>query len=171
MPVHGEYKHLKSHADLAKQLGMSENKIFIPETGHALEISSKKAQYGGTVPWGQVYVDGYGVGDVGSSVLKERKHLAEDGMFVVVFAADLQERILLSDIEIISKGFVYIREQESLIEDVRALAKKTVLECFGHGNRDANSIKNKVKDAVASKLYSKTKKKPMVLPVLTDISL
>ncbi len=171
MPVHGEYKHLKSHADLAKQLGMAENRIFIPETGHALEISSKKAQYGATVPWGQVYVDGYGVGDVGSSVLKERKHLAEDGMFVVVFAVDLQERILLSDIEIISKGFVYIREQESLIEDVRALAKKTVLECFGHGNRDANSIKNKVKDAVASKLYSKTKKKPMVLPVLTDISL
>ncbi len=171
MPVHGEYKHLKSHADLAKELGMAEDRIFIPETGHALEISSKKAQYGATVPCGQVYVDGYGVGDVGSSVLKERKHLAEDGMFIVVFSVDLQERMLLSDIEIISKGFVYMREQESLVEDVRALAKKTVLECFGHGNRDANSIKSKVKDAVASKLYSKTKKKPMVLPVLTDISL
>ncbi|MBQ3196145.1 MAG: ribonuclease J [Clostridia bacterium] len=171
MPVHGEYKHLKTHADLAKQLGMEENRIFIPETGHALEIGSKKAQYGSTVPWGQIYVDGYGVGDVGSSVLKERKHLAEDGMFVIVFSVDLQERLLLSDIEIISRGFVYMREQESLIEDVRALAKKTVLECFGHGNRDANSIKNKVKDAVSSKLYSKTKKKPMVLPVLTDISL
>ena len=171
MPVHGEYKHLKSHADLAKELGMAEDRIFIPETGHALEISSKKAQYGATVPCGQVYVDGYGVGDVGSSVLKERKHLAEDGMFIVVFSVDLQERMLLSDIEIISKGFVYMREQESLVENVRALAKKTVLECFGHGNRDANSIKSKVKDAVASKLYSKTKKKPMVLPVLTDISL
>ena len=171
MPVHGEYKHLKSHADLAKQLGMSDSHIFIPETGHALEIGTKKAQYGAIVPWGQVYVDGYGVGDVGSSVLKERKHLAEDGVFVIVFTVDLQERMLLSDIEIISRGFVYMPEQESLIEDVRGLAKKTVLECFGHGNRDANSIKNKVKDAVASKLYSKTKKKPMILPVLTDICL
>lgn len=171
MPVHGEYKHLKSHAMLAADLGMEENRIFIPETGKPLELSSKKAQFGALVPCGQVYVDGYGVGDVGSSVLKERRHLAEDGMLIVTFTVDLQERLLLSEPEIISKGFLYMREQESLVEDIRALAMKVILECFGHGNRDANSIKNKVKDAVASKLYSKTKKKPMVLPILTDISL
>ncbi|MBR6594186.1 MAG: ribonuclease J [Clostridia bacterium] len=171
MPVHGEYKHLKSHAELAKELGMAENRIFIPETGKPLEISGKKAQYGQSVAWGQMYVDGYGVGEIGVSVLKERRHLSEDGMVIIAFTVDLQERLLISDIEIVSKGFVYVREQESLMEDVRTLAKKTVLDCFGHGNRDANSIKGKVKDAVASKLYSKTKKKPMVLTVMTDISI
>lgn len=171
MPVHGEYKHLKSHAELAKQLGMDDNHIFIPETGRVLELSGKRAQCGLTVPSGQVYVDGYGVGDVGTSVLKERRQLAEDGMLMVVFSADLSARLLLSDIEIISRGFLYMREQESLIEDVRALAYKTVNDCFNHGNRDANSIKGKVKDAVASKLYSKTKKKPMVIPVLVEVNI
>lgn len=171
MPVHGEYKHLKRHADLAAELGMEENKIFIPETGKVLEIGAKKAQYGTVVPTGQVYVDGNGMGDVGNTILKERRHLAEDGMLLIVFAADLSYRALLSDIEIISKGFVYMREQDSLMEDVRAQVKKTVTECFGHGNRDANSIKGKVKDAVSSKLYNKTKKKPMVIPVLIDVSI
>ncbi len=171
MPVHGEYKHLKRHADLAAELGMEENKIFIPETGKVLEIGAKKAQYGTVVPTGQVYVDGNGTGDVGNTILKERRHLAEDGMLLIVFAADLSYRALLSDIEIISKGFVYMREQDSLMEDVRAQVKKTVTECFGHGNRDANSIKGKVKDAVSSKLYNKTKKKPMVIPVLIDVSI
>ncbi len=168
MPVHGEYKHLKRHADLAIELGMDESKVFIPETGKTLEIGAKKAQYGVTVPTGQVYVDGKGTGDVGNTILKERRHLAEDGMLLIVFAADLSYRTLLSDVEIISKGFV---EQESLMEDVRAQVEKTVNECFGHGNRDANSIKGKVKDAVSSKLYNKTKKKPMVIPVLIDISI
>jgi len=171
MPVHGEYKHLKRHADLAKELGMAENRIFIPETGKALELSAKKAQYGGTVPCGQIYVDGYGTGDVGNTVLKERRHLAEDGMLLIVFSADLEYRTMLSDVEIISRGFVYMREQESLIEEVRNQVKKTVNDCFGHGNRDINSIKSKVKDAVSSKLYSKTKKKPMVIPVLIDVSI
>lgn len=171
MPVHGEYKHLKRHADLAAELGMEGNKIFIPETGKVLEIGSKKAQCGTVVPTGQVYVDGNGTGDVGNTILKERRHLAEDGMLLIVFAADLSYRALLSDIEIISKGFVYMREQDSLMEDVRAQVKKTVTECFGHGNRDANSIKGKVKDAVSSKLYNKTKKKPMVIPVLIDVSI
>lgn len=171
MPVHGEYKHLKSHAELAKQLGMDESHIFIPETGHALEIGGKRVGYGMTVTCGQVYVDGYGVGDVGSSVLKERRQLAEDGVFLVVFSVSLAERMLVSDIEIISRGFLYMREQDSLIEEMRALAKKTVLDCFGHGNRDAGSIKGKVKEAVSSKLYTRTKKRPMVIPVLMEIDI
>ena len=171
MPIHGEYRHLKRHADLAKELGMPEKNIFIPETGRILELSTKKAQYGATVPCGQVYVDGYGTGDVDSTVLKERRRLAEDGVLIIAFAADLSYRSLLSDVEIISKGFVYMREQDSLMEDVRAQVKKTVNDCFSHGNRDANSIKGKVRDAVSSKLYSKTKKKPLIIPVLTDVSI
>lgn len=171
MPVHGEYKHLKRHADLAKELGMDSSRIFIPETGKALELGAKKAQFGGYVPCGQIYVDGYDTGDIGSAVLKERRHLAEDGMLLIVFSADLMYRTLVSDVEIISRGFVYMREHESLIEEVKAQVKKTVNECFGHGNRDMNSIKSKVKDAVSSKLYSKTKKKPMVIPVLIDVNI
>lgn len=171
MPVHGEYKHLKRHADLAAELGMERSRIFIPETGKALELSSKKAQYGATVANGQIYIDGNGAADVGNTILKERRHLAEDGMLLIVFAADLSYRTLLSDIEIISKGFVFMREQDSLMEDIRAQVNKTVNECFGHGNRDANSIKGKVKDAVSSKLYNKTKKKPMVIPVLIDVNI
>ena len=171
MPVHGEYKHLKQHARLAASLGMDESRIFIPETGKALEIGAKKVQFGATVPCGQVYVDGNGVGEVGNVVLKERKHLSEDGMLLITFAVNLSERLLISDIDIVSRGFVYMRESESLIEDAKALAKRIILECFGHGNRDANSIKGKVKDAVASKLYAKTKKKPMVLPVLIDVDI
>lgn len=171
MPVHGEYKHLKRHADLAAELGMERSHIFIPETGKTLELGTKKAQYGATVANGQVYIDGNGAGDVGNTILKERRHLAEDGMLIIVFAADLSYRTLLSDIEIISKGFVFMREQDSLMEDIRAQVNKTVNECFGHGNRDANSIKGKVKDAVSSKLYNKTKKKPMVIPVLIDVNI
>ncbi len=171
MPVHGEYKHLKQHARLAASLGMDESHIFIPETGKPLEIGAKKVSFGTAVPCGQAYVDGNGVGEVGSSVLKERKHLSEDGILLVTFAVNLEERILISDIDITSRGFVYMRESESLIEDARALAKKIVLEAFKHGNRDANSIKNKVKDAVASKLYAKTKKKPIVLPIMIDIDI
>lgn len=171
MPLHGEYKHLKRHADLAEELGMERNRIFIPETGKTLEIGTKKTQYGATVTTGQVYIDGNGAGDVGNTILKERRHLAEDGMLLIVFAVDLSYRALLSDIEIISKGFVFMREQDSLTEDIRAQVKKTVNDCFGHGNRDANSIKGKVKDAVSSKLYNKTKKKPMVIPVLIDVSI
>jgi len=171
MPVHGEYKHLKRHADLAKELGMDGSRIFILETGKVLELGAKKAQFGGYVPCGQIYVDGYGTGDIGNTVLKERRHLAEDGMLLIVFSADLMYRTLVSDVEIISRGFVYMREQESLVEEIKAQVKKTVNECFGHGNRDMNSIKSKVKDAVSSKLYSKTKKKPMVIPVLIDVSL
>ncbi|MBQ3081321.1 MAG: ribonuclease J [Clostridia bacterium] len=171
MPVHGEYKHLKRHADLALELGMEGKRIFIPETGKVLEVGAKKAQFGGYVPCGQIYVDGYGTGDVGNTVLKERRHLAEDGMLLIVFSADLAYRTLLSDVEIISRGFVYMRENESLVEEVKAQVKKTVNDCFGHGNRDMNSIKGKVKDAVSSKLYSKTKKKPMVIPVLIDVSI
>lgn len=170
MPLHGEYKHLKRHADLAAELGMDESRIFIPEQGKVLEVGQKKAQFGETVQSGQVYVDGNGTGDIGNTVLKERRLLAEDGMLVIVFAADLGYRALLSDVEIISRGFIYMREQDSLMEDVRAQVKKTVNDCLNHGNRDANSIKGKVKDAVSSKLYGKTKKRPMVIPVLIDVS-
>ncbi len=169
MPLHGEYKHLKHHAQLAANLGMPEKKIFIPETGKPLELSAKKAQFGTVVPCGQVYVDGNGTGEVGSVVLKERKHLSEDGILLITFAVNLSERLLISDVDVTCRGFVYMRESESLIEEVRALAKKVILECFGHGNRDANSIKGKVKDAVASKLYGMTKKKPMVMPILIDV--
>ncbi len=171
MPLHGDYKHLKHHAQLASNLGMDEKHIFIPETGKPLELSAKKAQFGAVVPCGQVYVDGNGTGEVGSVVLKERKHLSEDGILLITFAVNLSERILVSDVDVMCRGFVYMRESESLIEEAKALAKKVILECFGHGNRDANSIKGKVKDAVASKLYAKTKKKPMVTPILIDVDL
>lgn len=171
MPIHGEYKHLKRHADLAKYLGMDEKRISVPENGKVYELDNKKLCVSGTVPADPVFVDGYGVGEIGSVVLKERKHLSEDGMLMVVAALDMEIGTLLSKIEVISRGFVYMKDSESLIEEVRTLAARTVDECFEKGVMDLNTVRSKVKEAVSSKLYSRTKKRPMVMPILLDIGL
>ena len=170
MPIHGEYRHLSANKDLAAEVGIPENKIFISEIGKVLELDRRSAKWGGTVPAGRVLVDGYGVGDVGNIVLHDRRHLAQDGLIVVVASLDLGSKMLLAPPDIVSRGFVYVREAEDLIEEIREIAIQSICKCLDRSRRpDRIEIKNCIKDDLAKYLYSRTKRKPMIIPVLTDI--
>ncbi|MBQ8249161.1 MAG: ribonuclease J [Clostridia bacterium] len=169
MPVHGEHRHLITHKNLAVEMGMQENHIFIPEIGKVLEIDRDGARWGGTVPSGKILVDGYGVGDVGNIVLRDRRHLSQDGIIVVVASVDINERLLLSGPDIISRGFVYVREAEELLDEARAIARDTLLDCLEDNITDWAELKVCVKDNLSKFLYQKTKRKPMVLPVIMNI--
>ena len=169
MPVHGEYRHLITHKNLAVEMGMAENHIFIPEIGKVLEIDRDGARWNGTVPAGKVLVDGYGVGDVGNIVLRDRRHLSQDGLIVVVATVDINERLLLSGPDIVSRGFVYVREAEELMDEVRAIARDTITDCLDSGITDWAELKGCVKDDLSRFLYQKTKRKPMILPVIMNI--
>ncbi len=169
MPVHGEHRHLITHKNLAVEMGMQENHIFIPEIGKVLEIDRDGARWGGSVPSGKILVDGYGVGDVGNIVLRDRRHLSQDGIIVVVASVDINERLLLSGPDIISRGFVYVREAEKLLDEARAIARDTLLDCLEDNVTDWAELKVCVKDNLSKFLYQKTKRKPMVLPVIMNI--
>ena len=170
MPVHGEYRHLAANRELAIDMGMSESDIFISDIGKVLEIDEKGARFAGTVPAGKVLVDGYGIGDVGNIVLRDRKHLSQDGLIVVVASVDPQAGLLLSGPDIVSRGFVYVREAEELMEEVRQIAADAINRCFDKGRQvDRMELKTAVKDDLTKFLYAKTKRKPMVLPVIMNL--
>lgn len=169
IPIHGEYRHLKCHYELAKELGMDSSHILIPETGKVIEISEEKMEVTGSVPSGKVLVDGFGVGDVGNIVLRDRRHLALDGLIVVVVAVDIENREIVSGPDIVSRGFVYVREAEELMEEVRHIANKSLQNCLDKDMTEWNTMKTKVKDDLTNYLYSKTKRKPMILPVIMDV--
>ena len=170
MPVHGEYRHLAAHRELALDMGMEDAKIFISDIGKVLELDKKSAKFAGTVPSGKILVDGYGVGDVGNIVLRDRRHLAQDGLIVVVASVDTEARLLLSGPDIVSRGFVYVRESEDLMEEVRAIATQAINDCLdGRGRVDRMELKTCVKDTLSKYLYAKTKRKPMVLPVIMNV--
>lgn len=168
VPVHGEYRHLKQHANLAQFLGMKEEDIFLMENGQVLEISQKKAQITGNVQAGDVLIDGLGIGDVGNVVLKDRKHLSEDGLIVVV-ATVSQEGNLINEPEVISRGFVYVKESESLIDDIRDFAGDLIVKSLARKKNGYNNTKNIIKDELGSYLYQRTKRSPMILPVIIEI--
>ncbi|MCL2518377.1 MAG: ribonuclease J [Oscillospiraceae bacterium] len=169
MPVHGEYKHLVMHKDLAVQMGMPEDKILISETGKVLEFDADSAKFNGTVPSGPILVDGYGVGDVGNIVLRDRRHLAQDGLIVVVATVDIEDNAIISGPDIVSRGFVYVRESEELMDQVRIIARDTLEDCIEHNIKDWTQLKIKVKDDLSKFLYAKTKRKPMILPVIMNV--
>lgn len=170
MPVHGEYRHLAANKLLALDMGMPESDIFISDIGKVLEIDSKGARFAGTVPAGKVLVDGYGVGDVGNIVLRDRRHLAQDGLIVVVASIDADAGLLLSGPDVVSRGFVYVRESEALMEEVRQIAADAINRCLDRGDKvDRMTLKTTVKDDLTKFLYTKTKRKPMVLPVITNL--
>ena len=170
MPVHGEYRHLAANRELALDMGMDPSRIFISDLGKVLEIDQKGARFAGTVPAGKVLVDGYGVGDVGNIVLRDRKHLSQDGLIVVVASIDTHSNLLLSGPDIVSRGFVYVRESEELMEEVRQIATDTIFRCLEKGNHvDRMSLKTSIKDDLTKFLYTRTKKKPMVLPVIMNL--
>ena len=169
IPVHGEQKHLRKHALLAQGMGIPEKNVIIGDNGFVVEVKKDGIGLVNTVPAGRVLVDGYGVGDVGSVVLRDRKHLAQDGIIVVVATVDQESGVVVSGPEIISRGFVYVREAEQLIEDARRLVFRILESNIGGGYSDRNVMKNRIKDEVSKLMYERTKRSPMVLPVIMDV--
>jgi len=168
MPGHGEYRMLKKHAKLAMSLGMDEKNIFIMENGKVLELTAKTANVNGSVTSGSILVDGLGVGDVGDVVLRDRKILSEDGLMMVIAPMDKKGN-LLAGIEVMSRGFVYMKESEALIEEVRNIAKDIILKNAGKKNGSYSNIKNAIKDELSNFLYRRTMRKPMIIPVIVEI--
>lgn len=168
LPVHGEYKHLRKYSIVAKQMGIDEDHVIIPAIGQVLETDGESFRFGGEVPSGAVMVDGLGVGDVGSIVLRDRKHLAEDGLIVVVAAINAKNKRIVSGPNIISRGFVYVREAEDMINGARDVAKAALEESISSGVRDWTTLKNRMKDEVSRYVYNKTKRSPMVLTVIQE---
>ena len=166
MPVHGEHKHLIHHGMLAEQLDMSSEDIFIMETGNVLELDSSKARIAGNVPSGTVFVDGLGVGDVGNIVLRDRKLLSQDGMVIIIITIDGETGIVTANPDIISRGFIYVRESEDMIAVMRMITKNVLDE---HPGKDWSTIKNNVKKTVGDYLYTQTKRKPMILPIIVEV--
>jgi ribonuclease J len=168
-PVHGEYKHLKKNSGLAKAMGISPQNILLPEIGKVIELKADSAKFNGIVPSGRVLVDGLGVGDVGSIVLRDRKHLAQDGLIVIVATIDGDNGMLVAGPDIVSRGFVYVRESEGLMEETRKLAREVLEECSKDKITDWGTIKMRVKDSLSKLLYDKTKRSPMILPVIMEV--
>lgn len=169
MPIHGECRHLKANRDLARYMGMDDKNIFLSEIGKVLEIDANGARFAGAVPAGKVLVDGYGVGDVGNIVLRDRRHLAQDGLIVVVATVDTDQREILSGPDIVSRGFVYVREAEELMEEARQIAYDALIDALESEQVDRMQIKKYVKDDLTKYLYAKTKRKPMILPVIMNV--
>lgn len=169
IPVHGEYRHLSRHKELALQAGMSSKNIFISDIGRVMELSEKSAKFMGTVPSGNVLVDGYGVGDVGNIVLRDRKHLAEDGIIIAVISIDKLTGECVSGPDIISRGFVYVRESEDLIDSIRSITADIVDECTNGSPLNWSTLKTRIKNDVGSYLYAKTKRRPMLLPIIMEV--
>ena len=169
IPVHGEYKHLKKSAGLANSIGIPESNIIIGSIGDVIETDGTDLRITGKVTAGRVLVDGLGVGDVGSIVLRDRKHLAEDGLIVVVATIESESGTILAGPDILSRGFVYVRESEEMMEAARDILRKTLESCLAGGVRDWNGIKSSLRDSLSDYIYMKTKRNPMILPIIEEI--
>jgi ribonuclease J len=169
IPVHGEFRHLKKHGELAVRLGKEPGNIIIADNGDVVEITRDSIRKNGTVPSGQVFVDGLGVGDVGNIVLRDRKHLSQDGILTVVVTIEKESGSVIAGPDIISRGFVYVRESEDLMEQARVVVKDALKECEEKHITDWATMKGYIKDALRGFLYEKTKRKPMILPIIMEI--
>lgn len=169
IPVHGEYRHLCRHKDLALEAGIPSKNVIISDIGRVLELSEKSAKFAGTIPSGNVLVDGLGVGDVGNIVLRDRKHLAEDGIIITVISIDKVTGECIAGPDIISRGFVYVRESEDLIESIRSITADIVADCTTGPGLNWSTLKTRIKNDVGSFLYAKTKRRPMLLPIIMEV--
>ena len=169
MPVHGEYRHLAANRDLALYTGLPADRIFISDIGKVLEIGRNSATWGTSVPSGKVLIDGYGVGDVGRAVLRDRQHLSQDGMVVVFASVDITARLLLTAPEIVSRGFVYVPESEELLSEARMAAAAEIQNGLSQRKPDIETMKERVRREVGKCLSSKTGRDPMVIPVIIDL--
>lgn len=169
MPIHGEYRHLYAHKDLAEFMGMPADRIFVSEIGKVLEVDADGARFHDTVPAGQVLVDGSGIGDVGAVVLRDRKHLAEDGLIVAVATVDMKGCVLVSGPDLISRGFVYVKESTELMDDARAVARDALERALEGGVCDFAQLKGALRDDLSKYIYKKTKRNPMILSIIMDV--
>ena len=169
IPVHGEYRHMKAQADIAAALGIPKDNIFILHSGDVLELDEKKAEISGHVPCGSILVDGLGVGDVGNIVLRDRQHLAEDGILIVVLTLERFSNQLLPGPDIVSRGFVYVRESEGLMEEARHVVEDAITDCMDKHVSDWGKIKNVIKDSLSDFLWKRTKRSPMILPIIMEV--
>ncbi len=169
IPVHGEHRMLVQHAKLAEQVGIDPKNIFMLENGIVLEMDERSAKVNGTVPAGKILVDGLGVGDVGNIVLRDRKHLSEDGLIIVVATLSRDKKKIAAGPDVISRGFVYVREAEGLIDRVRDVAKESLEKCVEKKVSDWSTIKNNLKNNIAHYIYDQTKRSPMILPIIMEV--
>ncbi len=169
IPVHGEYKHLKAQAKIAESLGIDKEKIYILSSGDVLELSEEDAEVTGKVPVGGILVDGLGVGDVGNVVLRDRQHLAEDGILIVVMSLDKYTGQLAAGPDIVSRGFVYVRESDELMEEARTVVDEAVNNCIDRGISDWGKLKTTTKDVLSDYVWKKTKRRPMILPIIMEV--
>ena len=173
VPVHGEYKHLKAQAKIAESLGISKDNIFILSSGDVLEVSEEQAKVAGRVPVGAILVDGLGVGDVGNIVLRDRQNLAQNGIIIVVLTLEKYSNQLLAGPDIVSRGFVYVRESEDLMEEAQAIVDQAVDEavqsCLEKHVSDWGKIKNIIRDSLSDFLWKKMKRNPMILPIIMEV--
>ena len=169
VPIHGEYKHRKAQAKIAAQLGIARENIFMLQSGDVLEMDDTKAVVNGKVPVGAILVDGLGVGDVGNVVLRDRQHLAEDGIMIVVMALESHSDQLVSGPDIVSRGVVYVRESDELLDEARLLVDQAVQDCLDRGKTDWGKLKSTVKDVLSDFVWKKTKRRPMILPIIMEV--
>ena len=169
IPVHGEYRHLKRHAELAQEMGIPKENIKILTTGDVLEVSEDKLEVTGKVPAQGVFVDGLGVGDVGNIVLRDRQLLSQNGLLIIVVTLDKYSNNLIAGPDIVSRGFVYVRESETLMEDCRAVVEEALEKCLRKNVTDWGKIKTTIKDSLSEFLWKRTKRSPMILPIITEV--
>ena len=169
LPVHGEYRQLIAHSETAKKVGINPDNIILTKNGKILELNEKEAKFTGNVPFGKIMVDGLGVGDVGNIVLRDRQHLSQDGLIIVVVTMDSATGEVVAGPDIISRGFVYVRESENLMEDVKMLIAEEVDNCVRRGLTDWTSIKTTIRDNLKDYIYQKTKRNPMILPIIMEV--
>ena len=169
IPVHGEYRQLRAHQETAELMGIDKDNIFMLTNGRVLELNENEAKFTGTVPSGRVLVDGLGVGDVGNIVLRDRQHLAQDGLIVIVLTMDSQTGEVVAGPDVISRGFVYVRESENLMDDVKSVVRHEVSKCEERGVRDWSTIKSTVKENLRDYLFIKTKRNPMIIPIIMEV--
>ena len=169
IPVHGEYRHLKQHGELANSIGVPKSNILIPEIGDVIEVTRNSIKKSGTVISGQIFVDGLGVGDVGNIVIRDRKHLSQDGILTVVVTLSKENKAIIAGPDIISRGFVYVRESERLMDEARDIVRDVFTKCEERKITDWSTLKSTVRDELKSFLYEKTKRKPMILPIIMEI--
>lgn len=169
IPVHGEYKHRKAQAKLAVNLGIDKENVFILSSGDVLSLDYEDARVTGKAPVGTILVDGLGVGDVGNVVLRDRQHLAEDGIIIAVLALDCENNVLVSGPDVVSRGFVYVRESDELMEEARKVIDVSVNKCLDKGVTDWGKIKGNIRDALGDFVWRKTKRRPMILPIIMEV--
>jgi ribonuclease J len=169
IPLHGEQRMLQIHSQLAQQMGMDRNHIAIADNGTVIEMTAKTLKMNGSVPAGEVFVDGSGVGDVGAVVMRDRKRLAEDGMVVVVLPVSSYDGVLLTPPEIVTRGFIYVKESGDLMKELQNIAAEAAESVYRKRSRDEGELRGVVKSAVSSYLYKTTRRSPMVIPVVTRL--